>query len=332
MNGYKEESPSTCQKTVERGTKPMSISQNVSKEVQKYVLWHYGNLISAEVPRFDTSTKTWIAELKADYPRLILNDSTSERFVKILSIRQLGTISLSSNLKFLGSLSTPRDECVQTLRSYLNIWKERVETIVVEASSMQFARLSATRVFLNPILMILSNFMRSQDLVLSNEELMKLRPDRISQYLSLLEDIELVRKTERGYTYGNMFTELRKSAENDSQFETFVMAFVIRESYPLLREVFEIAQLESFIHLDNCYYRPALEAEKILHKKPETLFNDYLADYRPESIIKLRHTLHQLIEVDALRREGDYYRANEELFDKMLDMKAGLQEISPPRA
>jgi hypothetical protein len=81
--------------------------------VRKYVIQHYGNLISVDEPEFDSRDKTWVAELRSDYPRIIHDDrSPNERILKFLSLRRLGTIKIGENLEPLEA--TSRDTCVTT--------------------------------------------------------------------------------------------------------------------------------------------------------------------------------------------------------------------------
>ena len=84
-----------------------------SKQIDQYVTRHYGNLISAAGPTFDEKSKTWVAELKSDYPRIITDDkSPQERILKFLPVRQIGEVRLSPGGQVEG---TPRDECVTRL-------------------------------------------------------------------------------------------------------------------------------------------------------------------------------------------------------------------------
>jgi len=110
------------------------------------------------------------------------------------------------------------------------------------------------------------------------------------------------------------------------------MAYVLKECYPTLREVFHIRQFETLVHLDSCYYRPALEAETVLYQKAESLFSRFMTDYRFRPRIELRHVLHELRDSRALLCKGSYYYANEELFREMLEIKKSeLPEIAFPR-
>lgn len=309
----------------------MSVLQQVKKEARQHVLWHYGNLLSVEEPIFDKQEKLWKIKLKTDYPRLIKNDAPEERFVRTLLIKDLGTLWIDEKLKILKNLSTPRSDCVKYLRTRLKTWEERAESIVVETSSLQLANTGIAHVFLNPIITILANFLE-EGTIIPFEELERLRKtERYLQWMRLLEDLQLVRRVEEGYTYGNMFTELRRNIDDKKQFLNHALAFVIRERYPLLKEVFHLRQFETLVHLDSCYYRPALEARKVLFQRAESLYARYLSNYRYRSKFQLPAILLELYNSQALRRKGKYYFANEELFEEMLERSEDFLTLSSPK-
>ena len=311
------------------------VKADAAHRIKEYAMRYYGNLISADEPAFDEKERRWKAQLKSNYPRLIKNDyPQEERFIRVLPLKGLGTICLSEALQFVKDCSTKREESVSLIRSYLDMWREQIENIIVAASSQQLATTSPARVFLNPANMILANLLQRKDSAISFEQLEKLRRHtRIERWLALLEDLKLIKRIEEGYTYGEMFTALEKEAHSDSHFEILSMAYILKKSYPLLKEIFHIQQFEPLVHLDSCYYRPALEAPEItLYQTSDSLFRRFIADYRFRPIIELRHTLHELNKSEALLREKEYYYKNEALFQQMLDLKSQIPEMVLPQA
>lgn len=230
--------------------------------------------------------------------------------------------------------SIKREESISLIRSRLEMWREQIENAIVLASSQQLARTSPPRVFLNPANMILANLLQRKDSSVSFEQLDKLRRrKRIERWLALLGDLKLIKRIEDGYTYGEMFSTLEKEANNDSHFEILSMAYILKTSYPLLKEIFHIQQFEPLVHLDSCYYRPALEAPEIsLYQTSDSLFRRFIADYRFRPIIELRHILHELHKSDALLREKQYYYRNDTLFHDMLELKSQIPEVILPQA
>lgn len=310
----------------------MSVLQQVTKEARKYVLYHYGNLLSVDEPIFDDQERIWAVKLKTNYPRLIKNDAPEERYIRTLLIRDLGTVWLNEEVKVLKNRSTSRRECVNILRTRLKTWEERAEKIVVKTSAFQLANTGIARVFLNPISTILANFLEEEATIISFEELENLRKtQRYFQWIRLLEDLQLVRKEDEGYTYGNMFTELRRRIKDDQDFLTHILAYAIRERYPVLKDVFQLRQFETLVHLDSSYYTPALEARRVIFQRAESLFNRYLAKYRYRSRLELPIVLLELCNSQALNRKGRFYCANEKLFEEMLRMSEEFLSVSSPK-
>lgn len=295
---------------------------------------HYGSLFSAEDPIFDEKEKVWKAQLKSNYPRLIKNDQPEERFIRVLPLRGLGTICLNEELQFVKGCSSEREYSISRIHSYLSMWKEQVENIVVTASSFQLANTHPAKTFLHPANMILASFRQKRDSVITPEELEKLRRrhGKIDRWVALLENLNLIKKTESGYTYGEQFVLLELTTDSHSGFETISMAYILQKSYPLLKEIFHIQQFEPLVHLDSCYYRPALEAERVLYQTSSSLFKRFVADYSYRPDTELRHLLLELQKSEALNRKESYYCANEDVFNEMLELKSQAPLIGLPRA
>lgn len=128
---------------------------NAAERVKEYAMCHFGNLFSAENPIFDNTEKLWKAKLISNYPRLIKNDQPEERFIRVLPLKGLGTICLNEELQLVENCSSKREESIVLINSYLELWREQVENIVVSASSQQLANTHPARTFLHPANMIL---------------------------------------------------------------------------------------------------------------------------------------------------------------------------------
>lgn len=300
--------------------------------VRAYAMCHYGNLFSTDEPVFDDEEKVWKAHLQSNYPRLIKNDHPEERFIRVLPLKGLGTICLNENLQILKDGSTTREESVALIHTYLNMWREQVEGIIVTASSRQLANTHPARTFLHPANMILANFRQKRDSVITPEELQKLQRthQKLDRWVSLLEDLKLIEKRENGYCYGEKFVQLEEITKTHSEFEIESMAYILEKSYLLLKEIFHIQQFEPLIHLDSCYYRPALEAEQPLYQTSGSLFKRFVADYSYKPDTELRHLLLELQKSDALVKKESYYCANMESFNKMLELKSQAPSIGLP--
>lgn len=305
---------------------------SVVEEIRRYTVRHYGNLISVSEPEFNARTKTWLAELKSDYPRIIRDDrSPDERILKFLSLRRLGIIKLGENLQPIEA--TSRKVCIQNLTSFLDMWQDRAERIIVRVSSDHFARINEAQWVLAKVGMIITNLLFKE--MISEEEISSHHPKeehKIRRYLMLLESLDLVRKIDEGYTYGNLFAELQRQTANVQELKIAVLSHVIRERYSTLKETFGISQLDTFVHVDSCYYRPTLEAERLLYLTSESIVDHYKSFYGRKSPLRITYILGELVDVKALEYEDRYYFGNEQLFSQMLNLKSEMAELAPPRA
>ena len=298
--------------------------------IRKYTIQHYGNLISVEEPRFDNESKIWIAELKSDYPRIIRDDrSPDKRILKFLSLRELGTVKVGEGLQVEG---TPREICDNKISSLLDMWQERAEKIIVRVSSNQLAKIDEARGVLAKIGMIISNLIQNNIILkVELDSFSGKQAKKIDRYLRLLESLNLVKQIDGNYTYGNLFAELLKKTDNNiSEFKTAILSTIIKERYSALREIFGISQLETFVHIDSCYYRPAIEAEKLTYWTKDTILEQYTRRYGHKLPLRLSYILDELVNVEALRHEDKYYFGDEKLFSQMLEAKSSM--IAPSHA
>jgi len=307
---------------------------NPKERMREYAMSYYGNLFTTEDPIFDDREKIWKAQLKSNYPRLIKNDQPEERFIRVLPLRGLGTICMDEELQFVKDCSSKREESISLIHSYLSMWKEQVENIVVTASSKQLANTHPAKTFLHPANMILASFRQKKDAIITPEEMEKLRRRhaKIERWVSLLEDLKLIKKIGNDYSYGETFVALEKKATTHSEFENLSMAYILENSYPTLKEIFHIQQFEPLVHLDSCYYRPALEAEDVLYQTSDSLFKRFVLDYSYRPNTELRHVLLELQKSEALCYKERYYFANEVIFKEMLELKSQAPLIGLPRA
>jgi len=230
--------------------------------------------------------------------------------------------------------ATPREICVENLSSYLALWREKAERIVVLASSSHIAHIQEAQWVLAKFGMIISNLLTYR--TISEDELATTSPKKnlkMQRYFRLLEGLDLVQKIPTGYAYGNLFAELRTKFPDPKEFQMAVLSHIIRERYSTLREIFNISQLETFVHMESTYYEPALEAESLQYWTGDSIVSHYRDIYgRQTQRLRLNYILSQLVQVKALKLEDRYYFGNEQLFSDMLNLKQEIGDLVPRRA
>jgi hypothetical protein len=93
---------------------------------------------------------------------------------------------------------------VETLNGLLTLWQERVNRVIIKASSLNLARTNSAQTFLGKIGVIVSRLERKGIIFdYEIENLQETEADKMKRYLQLLEGLEIVTHKEKGYSYGN---------------------------------------------------------------------------------------------------------------------------------
>jgi len=308
--------------------------------IQSYVFHHYGNLTRVGDIQHEDDSGKWVAELKSDYPRWIKDDRVqSEPVLRFISMDNIGQIVFDSNMNVLEA--TSREECGTKIWDRLGLWRELAERIMVQASADQLAMARGADQFLSPIITILDNLRNSlhDRPIVTRDDLMKAAGPDWFKYLSLLEDLDIVRSLpeERTWTYGGMFTTLQeKAAEKHMKFERAVFAHLLKNRYPAIRDILRIGIFEKVIHLDSSYYWQALDAEEPVAIERTNLFSRYRVQYDDEGAdnFTLNSRLQELSDLHALKLESGYCVAEEKILKEMIVLKyeAAQRGTGPPRA
>ncbi len=300
---------------------------NLESVIKKYVVNHYGDLIITDKPIFDNKTKIWKIQLGSTYPRIIADDVSKEVMVGFLDLKDLGTIKVNADLQIIDA--TSRKNCDDQLSSRLNLWKQQTERIVINASSDVFAKIEESIHVLNPLELILdqlvSTVIDNEIKILDYDIHRQHNPNRIKQYLELLLELEIVRKVQDGYVYGNVYVGLLEQTNDPKNIKTLLLSHVIKQKYSILRQVFGITQLEPYVHLANVYYSASLEAEKLIRMSRSHLYQRYHNFYTKISRWVFDSKLNELVDKKALQYDNDCLIGNKEYFDNMLQMKEKVQ-------
>lgn len=299
---------------------------------QRYAFSHYGNLILVDEPIFDETEGMYTSNLRSDYPLMIRDDKQPERMtIHVLKIDSLGAIYLDKEYKVVKGRTTSREGCIETLKLFFKLWKKRSEEIIVSASANNLVRISRFRHYFDPIdsvLISLWDYGRVHDAEIEHARFTD-RRRKMRRYLELLEGLQIIRRSEDGYSPGNVFVSVRHKQPDEEKFRDAILSYIIRERYPTLRDVFKLTILEPTIHIDSCIYLPELEVETSIYRVIESIIGDYERYYhRRINPLDLRLILKRLENADAIDREGKHYFGNEQLLKKMIAMKKELPPVS----
>ena len=299
-----------------------------NREIEKYVRLHYGNLVT--IGEVEATLSGCAVRLKVDYPAVFTDDKTKERTIRFVPIGQVGTLMFNSNLKV--QKFTAREECAKRIVSNLRKLVERSERIVVRASAKRLAKVAIVREALNPVFILADHFLEQPEITYEEIRGLK-RPRKFKQYLNMLSEIGIVEKGKgEVFTSGAAFSNLwaiatkeeAKRADQEKALEESLIAYVLSKRYDTIREVFHISRMETYVHADNSYYKPALEADRLLHQTENSLISRYNNLYGFKSPLRLRPVLKELVGVGAMEHDGTHYFGVQDLFN---DMKAIKSEM-----
>jgi hypothetical protein len=211
------------------------------------------------------------------------------------------------------------------VEDYLNLLKQRSERIMVQASSDRFATMYEVKHVLNPIIKIINNLVDSEEnspLIAWADIQAESEREKLTQYLNLLEGIEIIKQTEQGVAMGNLLVSFCLKAKNKlPEVQGMVLSHVIRKGYATLRSFHVITQIQPLIQVDNCYYWQAIEAEKNLSMRKSKMYDRFVTYYDAISPVTFKSMLQELIEAGALHQDGPYCFADDELLGRMIELK-----------
>lgn len=307
------------------------MSSEMEQVARRYVRYHYGELLNAGNVTFNEKTNKFEAEIFSNYPRIIRSEEKPRQpWIKFLKLRNLGKVEFDLNMKVVSATSKP--EMSQLVKERLTLYRQRAESIMVRASSMQFAKLTETIHVLNPIVKILNNLLIRTDNIRAELRRSDLQGEgvEIYQFLDLLQKENILQKTPSGdYGSGGVLLDfLEQNKTNPDKVIQLVLAYIIKQELPALKSAFIISQLEKHIRVDNSYYWQAFDAGVAFHAKWESLRERYITTYNQMiSIASFRSTLFELQKVDAIKQENDgHYYANPQILGDMLVEKPEFTE------
>lgn len=291
---------------------------DVKKTAECFMLNHLGNLLSVNSVLYNKNEKIWQVHIKADYPRLIIDDKTNERILKFSTIHDLGTIDISDKLVILAL--PEKKEIAEQLNGRLFKWVNRVEHFLVKITANNLSNLHGAHEVLNPVKNLIKKLYSNETITEDDLEELQ-REQRYRQYLALLEELNLVKKEAKEFTYTPFFAEIQKTSKNQADFEQKIISIILQTRYSTIREVFNIHRLDPYVHLESCYYAPAMEAEELLHLSETTLKNQYRKFYGDKPDLTLRAYLRELMTIDVLKKEDNYFIGDEKILETLIEKR-----------
>lgn len=311
----------------------------IERRANKYRLQNYGNLVMSDPPIKEENE--WIFNLKSAYPKIVVDDGDPPiRELFFINLNNIGKLVYNFDGRLLDS--TSRGKIIDRIDDFLNVWEKRVEKIIIKACSNNLVFSSTIAHFLTPLRKIISTitFMGR----ISNIELNKFpNIDRAYEWVTILESENILEKTDYGYKYGSMWSTLydRANKIKDDERDEFhqiiknniisftrdtivhyiIISYVFQEHYSFIKEMMRLKGINRVLNINNLYYKPCIQAEKLLTFKPKTILYNYQKFYSNIEFSGISNSIWELVTIGLLEYKNDKIIGNEERFEKMLELE-----------
>ena len=307
----------------------MSEAQEV---VDRFAEKEYGQFVFVDAPIYDERNKLYSANIRSKIPVFIHDDRLPKYQVRVLKIDSLGKLYLSSNLQLMSEISTLRDKCYENLDKMLEVWRMRTENLIVSTTASNLVTINNFRFALSKFELILDHMDRFHEI--KNVELRTSMPTedkkKLPRYLSLLEDLQYVRKVEKGYVPGNQLIQLedRKDVDEETR-RLIILTNILKSRYLTLKDVFRLSLLELAIKIENMVYLPELELGDSIYQKYSSIERAYKHHYK-ENInpLHLTRNLTRLEKCGAIKRENNRYHGVEDYREEMMVLKKKFKPLT----
>ena len=298
---------------------------SAAETIQRFASSEYGQNIFVDPPQFDSESKTYYSNIRSKLPVFIHDERYPGKYkVRVLKLDSIGKIYLNQKLELIPNLTTRRNKCYENLENLIKIWRYRIENIVITSSSTEFAKIKEFRNHFGKIRQIIDHLTEFGEI--KNDEIKLYNPKedqlKLTQYLSLLEGIDLVRKGETNYLMGNKMVGLTKRIKDPEELETTILSYIIKNRYLTLKNAFNLNRLESTIAIDNVIYYPEIELEESVYRKRGLIERSYKYHYNKKiNPLRLTRILTNLERCGAIKREDDIFFGQDHLREEMVTMK-----------
>lgn len=330
--------------------------KEVKRVANEYRIKNYGNLIMSNSPEFDQDRGGWSVTLKSVYPRIIVDDGDPPvRELYTITLENLGKLEINKNKQVVEA--TPREVVVDRLEKYLSAWRRRVENAIIKASSSNLVFSPTIQYFMNPLKRIMSTVLLTGDI--TNAEISYFRKkERIYEWIELLENEQILEEYEEGYRYGELWTGLYESAsglikddyedfeydaiiyardfmdmiksnllyhDTKTVFQHLVMPYILQKYFEYIKDVLNLRSIGRIVNVNNTFYAPCIEAEKLLTFTPRTILRNYNKNYPRIEFPLISSIVMELIDIGLFRLEDGKIHGNRERFDAMMEYEPSKQ-------
>ncbi len=251
--------------------------ERVKEKAEEIIYNRLGTNIAPGEPEFVPRKRIWIVPLELDLPRVIDDKRSGNLNYMVFRLGKIGAIKIDD--KFLKPVETPkRTELNQTVEERLIQIRNRVESLLVQTASLQFARLVSLKHMMSPLESLVTTVLKRDSYHL---------PDKHSTiWRSVLNYVELLVKRELLVREGNevkpaaLLQAIHQEVHSDiNQTLELVLKEVIEKEYKTVYHDYKIKILHPYVQISSTYYDYALSAHELIALSEEDLWDAYSSMY-----------------------------------------------------
>lgn len=252
-------------------------------------------------------------------PRDLSDCRYSDNVLKFITLRDVYTIVAEDTGTGVYLIDVPdREDVLQGIDEREAAVMDKLDFSMAQAIYEHVYDLPAVRTQLNPILQILRGVRNRSELTVS-EVNRNQRTEMTRDYIELLENFGYVEVDDGVITAG---VRLQSADLHEYDWDEFGRKFlgdVVQRGYVTIRDEFRLSMLGHYQKFSGAYYYDAIQrGKKDLWLDVETIAENLyeLHDERKDEFY-LHDKLGELSSVDVLRKDGDYVRSEDDIFEQV---------------
>jgi len=286
----------------------------------KFVKGNYGQFVYIDPSslRFEdnsyfitggVSTPYYVEEAGCEFPHLRFNT-----FKEVLLIE----MELKENSIVVTGIS--RNKLKEIIKKQEATRRKTLEYALLKIASNKFSKIPLIQVQHNPLLEILKQM---DNLVEKKQVLGVQEKAKWSEYLKLLQELDIITYVGSDITYGQKYKDFEKriiSVENKDRSELVqaIFNYVLDAGADYLTEYLHLTSTMPYLRSSATYYMKALKINKPITMSRDFLLQSYHDLYRLKpKPYKFNNWIDKLCEADILKEVKEGISGNEEIFEKI---------------
>lgn len=259
--------------------------------------------------------------LGVNIPRMIEDSRSGEARLKFIRFNNISTLEVNKkNEIFVGKMEE-RATIAQSIETKLSTLVFDTENVLLTTIYDKLANIPLIQNSLNPAKEILSVIHKKGGLTFLEMKAGR-SEKKVVNYIKLLEDLELIRKSGNRYVEGNKMIQMEKalSKEDLPQIYTKFLSVIIERGYGYVKEYLKLTSVTPYLRWSAAYYFPSAQFNRPLYLTEEAIGAHYHKIYGVEKpLIKMTNQINQLVDVGILKRDNSYLYGDNKIFSQVYD-------------